>query len=77
MRRVALTDAGARMDNEAIEVEALQKEIAKQLRSICTHIPPAEFDSYVERLAHVERSYKIADDLESLSRERPAMDKQP
>ena len=60
------------MDREAIAVEALRIEIAKRLRSICTHIPATEFDSYVERLAHVERSYELVDDLESLSRERQA-----
>ena len=58
------------MDQEAIAVEVLREEIAKRLRSICTHIPTTEFDSYVERLAHVERSYELVDDLESLSRER-------
>jgi hypothetical protein len=68
---------GARMDREAIAVEVLRIEIAKRLRSICTHIPETEFDAYVDRLAHVERSYEFVDDLESLSRERQAPPEYP
>jgi hypothetical protein len=55
----------------------LRNEIAKRLRSICRHIPATEFDSYVERLAHVERSYELVDNLESLNRDREARPEQP
>ena len=65
------------MDQDAIAVEVLRKEIAKRLRSICTHIPATEFDSYVDRLAHVERSYELVDNLESLNRPREALPEQP
>lgn len=65
------------MDQEDIAVEVLRTEIAKRLRSICTHIPATEFDAYVDRLAHVERSYELVDDLESVSKEQPAPRKQP
>lgn len=58
------------MDKEAIAVERLRTEIARCLKSICPHIPATEFDNYVDRLAHVERSYELVDDLESRTRER-------
>jgi len=77
MRWSSLILHGARMDQDAIAVEVLRNEIAKRLRSICRHIPATEFDSYVERLAHVERSYELVDNLESLNREREARPEQP
>ena len=68
---------GAVMDQEAIAVDALRKEIAERLKSICAHIPASEFDRYVERLAYVEHSYQLADDLESLTFKRQALGEQP
>ena len=65
------------MEQDAVAVEALRTEIAKRLRSICAHIPATEFDSYVDRLAHVERSYELVENLESLSRQREAKSEQP
>lgn len=41
------------MDQAAIALEVLQREIAKRLRSICVHIPASEYDRCVERLAYV------------------------
>ena len=65
------------MDGEAIAVEMLRTEIAKRLRSICGHIPASEFDSYVDRLAQVERSYELVDDLEARSRGDQATSQEP
>ena len=58
-------------------IDALRTEIAKRLRSICAHIPESELDRFVERLAYVERSYQVADDLESLARDAQALSDQP
>ena len=58
-------------------IDALRTEIAKRLSSICAHIPASELDRFVERLAYVERSYQVADDLESLARDTQAPSDQP
>jgi hypothetical protein len=52
------------MDQEAIELELLRREIAKRLRSVCVDVPADQFQAYVAELARLQRGYQLLSDLE-------------
>lgn len=60
-----------RRDWEERQIQALKKEIAERLRSVCERVPDDEFDRLVDRIAHIKRKYeqRNAADLLSVDRE--------
>lgn len=55
------------MDQEAVGIELLRREIAKRLRSVCGDVPADRFQTHVDELARLQREYQLLADLEAHS----------
>ena len=47
-----------RRDWDERQLQAVKREIADRLRSVCEHVPDEEFEQLVERIAHIQRKYE-------------------
>jgi hypothetical protein len=47
-----------RRDWEERQIQALKKDIAERLRSVCERVPDEEFDQLVDRIARTRRKYE-------------------
>ena len=47
-----------RRDLDERQLQALKREIADRLRSVCEHVPDEEFEQLVERIARIQRKYE-------------------
>ena len=47
-----------RRDRDERQLEALKREIADRLQPACEHVPDAEFQQLVDRIARIQRKYE-------------------
>ena len=47
-----------RRDRDERQLQVLKREIADRLRPACDHVPAAEFEQLVDRIARIQRKYE-------------------